>query len=71
MSALAERLAELTEGAGCRALLYGGGVSQANAAALFELDLLDGLFVGRSAWEVEGLLGLIDLAAERRLPLRA
>jgi triosephosphate isomerase len=71
MAALAGRLAELTGGSGCRALLYGGGVTSGNAAALLELDHLDGLFVGRSAWEVEGLLGLIDLAARRRAPLRA
>jgi triosephosphate isomerase len=71
MTALAERLAELTGGVGSRALLYGGGVSRDNAPALLELDHLDGLFVGRSAWEVEGLLDLIDLAARYGAALRA
>jgi triosephosphate isomerase len=71
ISALATSLAELTDGAGCRALLYGGGVSQDNAMELLELEHLDGLFVGRSAWEVEGLLALVDLVARRGESLRA
>lgn len=66
MAALAARVAELTAGAGCRALLYGGGVSPDNAAALLALPNLDGLFVGRSAWNVDGLLGLVDIAARQR-----
>jgi triosephosphate isomerase len=71
MTAVAARLAELTGGVGCRALLYGGGVDLGNAADLLALDSVDGLFVGRSAWAVEGLLALIDIAAASRVSLRA
>jgi L-erythrulose 1-phosphate isomerase len=71
MSALAARLAERTAGAGCRGLLYGGGVDLGNAAALLSLPSVDGLFVGRAAWSVEGLLGLVDLAAGSRAAVRA
>jgi triosephosphate isomerase len=63
MSALAARLAERTAGAGCRGLLYGGGVDLGYAAVRLALPSVDGLFVGRAAWSVEGLLGLVDVAA--------
>lgn len=66
MCAIADRLSALTAGAGCRALLYGGGVDSANAPDLLRLPYLDGLFVGRAAWEVDGLLALVDLAARHQ-----
>lgn len=46
-------------------VLYGGSVSPANAAALLDVPHVDGLFVGRAAWEPEGLLALLELAAGR------
>ena len=67
VSALSARLNELTGGAGCRALLYGGGVDLDNAADLLSLPLLDGLFVGRAAWHVDGLLALLDIGAKRAI----
>jgi triosephosphate isomerase len=71
MSAVADRLSVLSDGAGCRALLYGGGVDLANAPELLRLPQLDGLFVGRAAWDVDGLLALVDLAAREQAGGRA
>lgn len=55
-----------------RGLLYGGSVSPSNAAALLDLDDLDGLFVGRAAWTADGFAALLDIcgrvAAERVHP---
>ena len=52
------------------AVLYGGGVNPENAAALAREPEIDGLFVGRAAWQAEGLLGLARqvtrVVAERR-----
>ncbi len=39
-------------------VLYGGSVNPANAEALAAEPEIDGLFVGRAAWTVGGLLGL-------------
>ncbi|MEZ5862106.1 MAG: triose-phosphate isomerase [Geminicoccaceae bacterium] len=39
-------------------VLYGGSVNAANAEALAGRAAIDGLFVGRAAWTVEGLIGL-------------
>ncbi|MDQ3513823.1 MAG: triose-phosphate isomerase [Chloroflexota bacterium] len=39
-------------------LLYGGSVSADNAAGFLALDPIDGLFVGRAAWTVEGFTTL-------------
>ncbi len=44
-------------------VLYGGSVTPAGAPPLLALDGVDGLFVGRSAWQLEGYLALLDLAA--------
>jgi len=49
-----------------RAILYGGSVNPDNATETLAVPGVDGLFVGRSAWEVEGYLGLVDLAAQSR-----
>ena len=43
-------------------LLYGGSVHLDNAAALAREPHIDGLFVGRSAWEAENFRKLMDVA---------
>lgn len=63
MVAVAETCAELSSDGGCRALLYGGGVDQDNAAALLANPATAGLFVGRAAWSARGLLDLIATGA--------
>lgn len=63
MTAIAETVAELSVGGGCRALLYGGGVDLDNASALLANPGTGGLFVGRAAWTADGLLGLIAVGA--------
>lgn len=45
-------------------LLYGGSVAPDNASELLGIPHVDGLFVGRAAWQVEGYLHLLDIAAE-------
>ena len=37
-------------------ILYGGSVDPANAGSFTALTDIDGLFVGRAAWTVEGFL---------------
>jgi len=51
------------------AVLYGGSVDEHNAAELVEQVDLDGLFVGRAAWEAAGLarLSAICAVAVRRI----
>jgi triosephosphate isomerase len=46
-----------------RAILYGGSVTTENAAGILAVPGVDGLFVGRAAWEVQGYLALVELAA--------
>jgi L-erythrulose 1-phosphate isomerase len=46
-----------------RGVLYGGSVSPDNALETLSVPGVDGLFIGRSAWEVDGYLGLLDLVA--------
>ena len=48
----------LAEGAAGAAvpILYGGSVDPGNAASFTALPDIDGLFVGRAAWTVEGFL---------------
>jgi L-erythrulose 1-phosphate isomerase len=50
-------------------ILYGGSVDQGNAAPLLSVDHVTGLFVGRAAWQVDGLMAILDTAAA--LPARA
>ena len=50
------------------ALLYGGSVNTANAAELLSIPGVDGLFVGRAAWSLEGYLGLLEIAATPQNP---
>jgi triosephosphate isomerase len=47
-------------------VLYGGSVDQRNAATFISEPDVDGLFVGRAAWEVDGFLKVIRLASEAR-----
>lgn len=63
LAAIAETLAERSDGTGAQALLYGGGVNLDNAAQLLRVPNTDGLFVGRAAWTVDGLRRLIAVGA--------
>jgi triosephosphate isomerase len=45
-------------------VLYGGSVSTANAAALVSQPHIDGLFIGRSAWQPEGFLDILSIVAD-------
>ncbi len=42
-------------------ILYGGSVDLDYARSLVEEPEIDGLFVGRAAWEVKGLIELIKI----------
>lgn len=41
-------------------ILYGGSVNSENAAQLIHMPHIDGLFIGRSAWEANKFSALID-----------
>ncbi|WP_223167708.1 triose-phosphate isomerase [Nonomuraea sp. SYSU D8015] len=56
----------LSTGFGVRAVLYGGSVNRRNAAALLDVPGIDGLFVGRAAWDVADFLALVRIAAAGR-----
>lgn len=43
--------------------LYGGSVNAGNCEELIRCPHVDGLFIGRAAWDVEGYLGILDLCA--------
>ncbi|QGH70062.1 triose-phosphate isomerase [Pseudactinotalea sp. HY158] len=45
------------------ALLYGGSVDYGNANELLSIEQVDGLFVGRAAWELTGFLRLLRLCS--------
>ena len=47
-------------GASTRGLLYGGSISLANAVPTLAVDHVDGLFIGRSAWDIDGFLAILD-----------
>jgi triosephosphate isomerase len=49
--------------------LYGGSVNPQNCAELFQCPHIDGLFIGRSAWNVAGYLDILAQCAAT-LPLR-
>ncbi len=42
-------------------VLYGGSVNQNNALELIKQPNIDGLFIGRAAWKVEGFIAIIKL----------
>jgi triosephosphate isomerase len=44
-------------------VLYGGSVNPGNAAELVAEPHIDGLFIGRAAWQAEGYIGILGLAA--------
>jgi len=52
-------------GGAVRGVLFGGSVDPSNAVATLGVDGVDGLFVGRAAWDVEGFVGLLELVASR------
>ena len=41
--------------------LYGGSVNKENCQTLIQCDGIDGLFIGRSAWEAADYLDILDL----------
>jgi triosephosphate isomerase len=41
-------------------VLYGGSVNPDNCVALASRPHIDGLFIGRSAWDVAGYLGIVE-----------
>ncbi len=43
--------------------LYGGSVNPGNCVELIECSHIDGLFIGRSAWKVEGYLDILEKCA--------
>ena len=47
-------------------VLYGGSVNAANCVALAGQRDIDGLFIGRSAWDVQGYLGIIRSVLESK-----
>jgi triosephosphate isomerase len=44
-------------------VLYGGSVNPDNAATLISRPNVDGLFIGRSAWNVDGYIDLLRRSA--------
>ena len=50
-------------------VLYGGSVNPLNCVALARQPAVDGLFIGRSAWEATGFLGII-VSIQAVLPTR-
>ena len=47
-------------------VLYGGSVNPENCMALASEPHIDGLFIGRSAWQPEGYLGIVRRVLDRR-----
>ncbi len=47
-------------------VLYGGSVDAANAAGFVALPDIDGLFVGRAAWTVDGFRSVLDASLRER-----
>lgn len=63
---VADVITAISSGRDLRGVLYGGSVNHANATELLSVPAVDGLFVGRSAWDADGFLSLVSLAAEVR-----
>ncbi|MGL4527375.1 MAG: triose-phosphate isomerase, partial [Aestuariivirga sp.] len=57
-----KRIKALTAEVCGRALpvLYGGSVNPQNCCELARQSDIDGLFIGRSAWNAEGYIGIIE-----------
>ena len=49
---------------GALPILYGGSVNPKNCVALATQSHIDGLFVGRSAWDVQGYIGICKAVVE-------
>jgi triosephosphate isomerase len=45
--------------------LYGGSVNAGNCEELIASPHIDGLFIGRAAWDVEGYLDILGKCAEK------
>ena len=45
-------------------ILYGGSVNPLNCVALAAQSHIDGLFIGRSAWDVQGYVGIMKAVTE-------
>ncbi|MEZ5933065.1 MAG: triose-phosphate isomerase [Alphaproteobacteria bacterium] len=60
------RIGEVAEAITGRRLpcLYGGSVTAGNAAEFLRQPHVDGLFIGRSAWQVDGYLDILARCAE-------
>ena len=41
-------------------ILYGGSVNRENCVALANRNHIDGLFIGRSAWDAPGYIGIVE-----------
>jgi L-erythrulose 1-phosphate isomerase len=65
LAALSLETARVGSGHRCRALLYGGSVTTANADDLLDDPHTDGLFIGRAAWDVQGFLAFLAIAGRR------
>ena len=46
-------------------ILYGGSVNPQNCCDLAAMSDIDGLFIGRSAWDPAGYIGIIDAVIQR------
>jgi triosephosphate isomerase len=49
-------------------VIYGGDVKASNAAEILKQGGVDGLFIGRAAWQAEGFVGLIRACLEPLAP---
>ncbi len=47
------------------AVLYGGSVNQQNCCELAEQTHIDGLFIGRAAWNVAGYIAIVEAVTEQ------
>lgn len=45
-------------------IIYGGSVNQANAIDLISKPEVDGLFIGRAAWQVESFIEILSMVAD-------
>jgi L-erythrulose 1-phosphate isomerase len=45
-------------------ILYGGSVNPGNCAVLVTQSHIDGLFIGRSAWDAKGYIGIVEAVTE-------
>jgi triosephosphate isomerase len=45
---------------GALPILYGGSVNPANCVTLATQSHIDGLFIGRSAWDAKGYIGIVE-----------